>query len=60
MPEDSITIKIGHGMCLGAFLFENGDDYEISFDLMDASGNTTNWTDDKIEFTKPEEQTHEE
>lgn len=47
------TLKIGHGMCSGAFIFDEGDDYEIEFSIMDASGNFTAWTGDRIKFTKP-------
>ncbi|NLE05785.1 MAG: hypothetical protein GX638_13435 [Crenarchaeota archaeon] len=54
-PEDS-TIQIGHGMCSGAFLFKDGDEYEVSFDIMDASGNLTAWTEKKILFTKPNDE----
>ncbi len=40
-------------MCSGAFDFEEGDNYEIEFSIIDASGNLTAWTGDRIKFTKP-------
>ena len=58
-PTDS-TLKIGHGMCSGAFTFKEGDDYVVSFEIMDASGNLTAWTEDKIVFTKPTEENSNE
>lgn len=45
-------ISIGHGMCAGAFKFES-DHYEVSFDLMDTSGNITYWQGGSIKFTPP-------
>jgi hypothetical protein len=59
IPNDT-TVWIGHGMCSGAFEFNQGDTYEISFDLMDACGNFTMWTEKKIQFTKPTNQTNDE
>lgn len=47
------NLNIGHGMCSGAFNFDEGDDYEIEFSIMDESGNMTAWTGDRIKFTKP-------
>lgn len=58
-PNDS-TIEIGHEMCSGAFIFENGEDYEVSFDILDASGNLTTWTGEKIAFTRPTEENSSE
>lgn len=49
------TISIGHGMCSGAFRFTGDDQYEVTFSLLDASGNTTEWVGEPIQFTKPEE-----
>lgn len=46
-------MEIGHGMCYGPFHFEDGDNYEVKFSLMDASGNLTIWSGYSIEFTKP-------
>ena len=54
-------MEIGHGMCSGAFHFEDGDNYEVEFSLMDASGNLTVWSGYRIQFTKPiEKNTKEE
>jgi hypothetical protein len=46
-------ISIGHGMCSGEFNFIDGEEYEIEFTLVDASGNETPWTGDRIKFTRP-------
>jgi hypothetical protein len=51
-PQGNL-IKIGHGMCLGAFNFNQGRNYSVAIDLMDSSGNITKWTDNSIAFTKP-------
>jgi len=53
LETDGSSLLIGHGMCSGAFLFEEGNEYDILFNIMDASGNLTLWTDKKIIFTKP-------
>lgn len=45
-------IKIGHGMCSGAFLFHKGEQFEVSFQLIDQSGNST-LTTEKILFAMP-------
>lgn len=46
-------IQVGHGMCSGAFTYDEGNDYEVEFSFMDASGNLTTWTGERIKFTKP-------
>lgn len=46
-------IEIGHGMCSGAFNFDDSNNYEVEFSFMDASGNLTAWTGERIKFTKP-------
>ena len=53
------TIEIGHGMCSGAFRLD-GDTFEVSFILMDESGNITEWTGDKIKFTQPTKEEEQE
>ena len=52
-PEDNGVLKVGRGMCGGAFNFNEGDNFEVKFDIMDSSGNITRWTENKIAFTKP-------
>ncbi len=47
------SLFIGHNMCSGAFLFNQGDQYQVTFMLIDASGNTTEWVGDPILFTRP-------
>lgn len=44
---------IGHGMCSGAFKFDEGKDYQARFTIMDASGNLSEETE-WVTFTKPE------
>lgn len=39
-PTDR-QIRIGHGMCSGAFRLIPADEYEVTFSLMDVSGNIT-------------------
>jgi hypothetical protein len=53
-PKNEI-LEIGHGMCSGAFLYGENYNYEIEFSLIDFSGNKTNWTEDRITFTRPTE-----
>jgi hypothetical protein len=53
---DGDEINVGHGMCSGAFQFPESNDYEVEFSFMDASGNVTSWTGERIKFTKPNEQ----
>ncbi len=54
LEPSSALLKVGHDMCSGAFLFDQGNKYEVTFDIMDASGNFTSWIDEKIVFTKPD------
>lgn len=49
--ENGLT-KVGHGMCSGAFSFDNGDNFEVTFQLFDQSGNKSAMTK-TIDFTKP-------
>ena len=56
--EDRL-IKVGHGMCSGAFVFDNGDNFEAEFQLVDQSGNQSKATT-AITFTKPINETEEE
>jgi hypothetical protein len=53
-------IKVGHGMCSGAFDFEGSDNYEVEFSFMDSSGNITPWTGERIKFSKPTKETNSE
>jgi hypothetical protein len=52
VPHNS-QITVGHGMCSGAFTYDDSNDYEAEFSFMDASGNLTGWTGERIKFTKP-------
>jgi hypothetical protein len=53
------SVKVGHGMCSGAFHFDNGDNFEVSFQLYDQSGNKSDMTN-TIAFTKPTKETNDE
>jgi hypothetical protein len=53
LSPDIESFSIGHGMCSGAFNFREGDEFEATLDLIDASGNITTWSDAKVKFTKP-------
>jgi len=60
IPSDSSTFAVGRDMCSGAFTFDGIGNFEATFDIVDASGNITVWTDRKIVFTKPTETTTED
>jgi|GEM_PF-290416 len=47
------SLSIGHGMCSGAFEFLDGEQYEVQFSLMDASGNSSKKPTDAVTFTSP-------
>ncbi|MBI3237825.1 MAG: hypothetical protein HYZ43_03110 [Flavobacteriia bacterium] len=49
------TVSVGHGMCSGAFRFNEDANYQVVFSLLDMAGNTTEWVGDPIPFTNPEE-----
>lgn len=44
LTPDSCSFQLGHGMCSGEFKFEEGQEYEAIFSLMDASGNISTET----------------
>jgi len=46
------NICVGYSMCSGAFHFDDGIYYNVTFSFMDASGNIIDWDDD-IGFFKP-------
>lgn len=59
IEPDGDNINVGHGMCSGAFEFEDkSNNYEVEFSFMDASGNLTSWTGERIKFTKPTKSTN--
>ena len=59
MPRNN-QIIVGHGMCSGAFTFDESNDYEVEFSFMDSSGNQTSWVGDRIKFTKPTDKNWDE
>lgn len=46
-------IIVGRDMCSGAFILDNSKNYEIAFSFMDASGNITEWSGEKLKFSNP-------
>lgn len=46
-------LKVGHSMCSGAFVVRDGNIYEVTFDLWDASSKITTWTGEGIVFAGP-------
>lgn len=46
-------IRVGHGICSGAFYLKSGGEYEVEFSLIDASGNISENITSKIEFNIP-------
>ena len=57
VKPDGDKINVGHGMCSGAFEFDDGNKYEVAFSFMDSSGNLTAWTGKRIKFTRPIKET---
>lgn len=53
ITPDSTSLRIGHGMCSGAFEFKDGEHYKISFSLMDASGNINDTLTSELKFVSP-------
>jgi hypothetical protein len=51
--EEGNQIQVGHGMCSGAFHFDDGDKYEVSFQLMDQSGNLSTKNAKPFRFSRP-------
>jgi hypothetical protein len=45
-------VIIGHGMCSGAFLYDEGEKFTVSFALLDNAANAGKYSDG-INFTKP-------
>lgn len=52
IPKGDV-IKIGHGMCSGAFDFDDNTEYEVGFSFFDFCGNLSDYHSEKIKFTKP-------
>lgn len=57
ITPDSNKILVGRDMCSGAFDFDNSLEYEVEFSFMDAVGNVTPWSGERIRFTKPTKET---
>lgn len=53
VTPDSTSLRLGHGMCSGAFEFEDGKNYSVSFSLMDSSGNRNDSLTNEITFVSP-------
>lgn len=52
---DSSTLHVGYGMCTGEFYFADGQEYEVSFLLIDACGNKSNIFTNPIQFISPKD-----
>lgn len=57
IEPDGNKINVGHGMCAGAFNFEDSKEYEVEFSFMDSSGNLAAWTGKRLKFTRPTKET---
>lgn len=53
LETENNEIKIGHGMCSGAFHFDKGNNYEVTFSLIDQSGNFSTQNSKPIRFSQP-------
>lgn len=53
LKAEENLIAVGHGMCSGAFKFEDGENFEVEFSLFDASGNLSKSNGEKIKFKRP-------
>jgi hypothetical protein len=53
--NDDGKLNVGHGMCSGAFDFQERQQYKIRFSLTDVSGNSNNKLTDWINFDSPYE-----
>ncbi len=51
--KENGKLKVGHGMCNGAFYFEKNRRYKVRFSLIDVSGNTNDTWSQWIEFDSP-------
>ena len=45
-------IRIGHGMCSGAFVFKNNENYQVEFDIVNQNGEFLNWSNKPIKFKR--------
>ena len=59
VTPDSTSLRIGHEMCYGEFDFLDGEKYEVSFSLMDASGNKNDTLTSIIKFISPTDEDQE-
>ncbi|MBK8245446.1 MAG: hypothetical protein IPK88_18615 [Saprospiraceae bacterium] len=53
LPNRDNVIEVGHDMCSGAFVFYDGNKFEVEFCLFNEYGNFTKWQGEKIEFLRP-------
>lgn len=59
LPIENGQVRVGHGMCSGAFYFKNAGDYEVTFTLTDQSYNKS-ITSRSLVFSQPVKATDEE
>ncbi len=53
LPVENGAVKIGHGMCSGAFLLEDAAEFEVQFTLVDMAGNQSKVWETPIRFKAP-------
>jgi hypothetical protein len=60
ITSEDQKISLGHGMCSGAFAFDDDTNYEVQFGLMDASGNENLKLTEPFVFSSPTEKNESE
>ena len=50
LKPDSTILKLGHGMCSGAFKRDINSNQEVEFEIIDASGNRRPWSGKPFQF----------
>lgn len=53
LHQSNLGVSVGHGMCSGAFTFNEGVQFQVRFSLMDSSGNKASNDSEWVAFTKP-------
>jgi hypothetical protein len=55
LPISKGEVEVGHNMCAGAFKYEYDEDYEVTFSIIDASGNENSKDAKTIAFKSPKQ-----
>jgi len=56
LPVENGKIQVGHGMCFGAFSFEENTTYKVGFEIMDASINIAKNSRQTLKIIPPKSQ----